>query len=131
MFMDSVTLLPADRYVIYNKTILTEFDHKTLIAFYEPITFENAQNYGIDVTKWENHPDPPKKLWKRHGYSFKIETELPTTKISGPISLEAGIQLQIFTHTVFESGKRVVTVVMLNTNISEKEKSEDKIDIVV
>ena len=98
-------------------------------AFYEPITFENAQNYGIDVTKWENHPDPPKKLWKRHGYSFKIETELPTTKISGPISLEAGIQLQIFTHTVFESGKRVVTVVMLNTNISEKEKSEDKIKL--
>ena len=35
--MDTVTLLPADRYVIFNKTILTEYDKKVLITFYEPI----------------------------------------------------------------------------------------------
>lgn len=35
--MENVTLLPADRYVIFNKTILTEFDKKVLITFYEPI----------------------------------------------------------------------------------------------
>ncbi len=35
--MENVTLLPADRYVIFNKTILTDFDKKVLITFYEPI----------------------------------------------------------------------------------------------
>lgn len=35
--MDEVTLLPADRYVVINKTILTDVDRKYLISFYEPI----------------------------------------------------------------------------------------------
>ena len=35
--MDEVTLLPADRYVVINKTILTDADRKYLISFYEPI----------------------------------------------------------------------------------------------
>jgi len=35
--MDGVTLLPADRYVVINKTILTDADRKYLISFYEPV----------------------------------------------------------------------------------------------
>ena len=35
--MESLTLLPADRYVVLNKSILTDFDKKILITFYEPI----------------------------------------------------------------------------------------------
>lgn len=35
--MDGVTLLPADRYIVINKTILTDVDRKYLISFYEPI----------------------------------------------------------------------------------------------
>lgn len=35
--MDEVTLLPADRYEVINKTILTSLDQKYLISFYEPI----------------------------------------------------------------------------------------------
>ena len=35
--MDGVTLLPADRYVVINKTILTDADRKYLISFFEPI----------------------------------------------------------------------------------------------
>ena len=35
--MDGVTLLPADRYIVINKTILTDADRKYLISFYEPI----------------------------------------------------------------------------------------------
>lgn len=35
--MYGVTLLPADRYVVINKTILTDADRKYLISFYEPI----------------------------------------------------------------------------------------------
>ena len=35
--MKLVTLLPADQYVVVNKTILTEIDKKNLIYLYEPI----------------------------------------------------------------------------------------------
>lgn len=35
--MNEATLLPADRYVVINKTILTDADRKYLISFYEPI----------------------------------------------------------------------------------------------
>ena len=35
--MENVTLLPADRYLVVNKSLLTEQDKKYLIAFYEPI----------------------------------------------------------------------------------------------
>ncbi len=35
--MKLITLLPADRYVLINKTILTEIDKKNLINLYEPI----------------------------------------------------------------------------------------------
>ena len=35
--MDGVTLLPAYRYVVINKTILTDADRKYLISFYEPV----------------------------------------------------------------------------------------------
>ena len=36
--MNKVTLLPADRYMVINKSILTDVDQKNLISFYEPIT---------------------------------------------------------------------------------------------
>ena len=31
------TLLPADTYIVYNKTILSDFDKNVLITFYEAI----------------------------------------------------------------------------------------------
>ena len=35
--MKLVTLLPADQYIVVNKTILTEVDKRNLIHLYEPI----------------------------------------------------------------------------------------------
>ena len=35
--MAVVTLLPADKYMIVNKTILTDQDRKYLVSLYEPI----------------------------------------------------------------------------------------------
>ena len=31
------TILPADTYTVINKTILTDFERKTIITLYEPI----------------------------------------------------------------------------------------------
>ncbi len=50
--MESVTLLPADRYVIFNKTILTDFDKKVLIAFYEPII--GHLSISLYLTLWND-----------------------------------------------------------------------------
>ena len=50
--MDSYTLLPADSYIVYNKTILNDFDKKILISFYEPIIGHLA--ISIYLTLWND-----------------------------------------------------------------------------
>lgn len=50
--MENVTLLPADRYVIFNRTILTDFDKKILITFYEPIIGHLA--ISLYLTLWND-----------------------------------------------------------------------------
>ena len=35
--MKLITLLPADKYVVVNKTMLTDKERKNLISLYEPI----------------------------------------------------------------------------------------------
>ena len=46
------TLLPADRYLVVNKTILTEYDKKILIALYEPIL--GAMPISLYLTLWHD-----------------------------------------------------------------------------
>ena len=50
--MSMVSLLPADKYVIVNKTILTESDKKNLISLYEPIIGPNA--VSLYLTFWRD-----------------------------------------------------------------------------
>ena len=52
MVMNIYTLLPADRYVLINKTILTNFDKKILITFYEPIIGHLATS--LYLTFWND-----------------------------------------------------------------------------
>ena len=46
------TLLPADQYLVVNKTILTEIDKKNLINLYEPII--GASAVGLYLTLWSD-----------------------------------------------------------------------------
>lgn len=50
--MESYSLLPADSYIVYNKTILNDFDKKILISFYEPIIGHLA--ISIYLTLWND-----------------------------------------------------------------------------
>lgn len=50
--MKKVTLLPADIYIVINKTILTEHDKKTLINLYEPIVGSTA--ISLYLTLWSD-----------------------------------------------------------------------------
>ena len=50
--MSLVTLLPADKYVVVNKTILTEQDRKYLVSLYEPII--GSQAVSLYLTLWRD-----------------------------------------------------------------------------
>lgn len=50
--MKNITLLPADSYVVYNKTILTEVDKNTLISLYQPIIGPLA--VSLYLTLWRD-----------------------------------------------------------------------------
>ena len=47
-----VTLLPADKYIVVNKTILTEQDRKILVSLYEPIIGSVA--VSLFLTLWRD-----------------------------------------------------------------------------
>lgn len=50
--MKLITLLPADKYVVINKTILTEIDKRNLIHLYEPIIGFSATS--LYLTLWSD-----------------------------------------------------------------------------
>ncbi len=50
--MKLITLLPADKYVVFNKTVLTELDKKNLINLYEPIIGFGA--VSLYLTFWSD-----------------------------------------------------------------------------
>ena len=50
--MAVVTLLPADKYMVVNKTILTDQDRKYLVSFYEPIIGSLA--VSLYLTLWRD-----------------------------------------------------------------------------
>jgi len=50
--MESATLLPADRYVVINKSILSDNDRKTIINLYEPLV--GALAVSLYFTLWND-----------------------------------------------------------------------------
>lgn len=50
--MEPKTILPADTYSIIEKTVLTDFERKTVISLYEPIIGANA--VGLYFTLWQD-----------------------------------------------------------------------------
>lgn len=50
--MQKYTLLPADTYLVINKSILTDFDRKVIISFYEPIMGPLATS--LYLTLWQD-----------------------------------------------------------------------------
>lgn len=85
-------------------------------AFYSPVLFEEAGKHGIDTSRWDNVEKKPKELWIRKAHPYEKVVPLGPEKVADPISLNGGLQLQIYTHNILASGERVVTVAMVNTN---------------
>lgn len=47
------TILPADTYIVVNKTILTDFERKTIISLYEPIL--GCEAVSLYFTLWQDN----------------------------------------------------------------------------
>ena len=50
--MKMITLLPADKYIVVNKTILTDKERKNLISLYEPVIGHAA--VSLYLTLWRD-----------------------------------------------------------------------------
>ena len=85
-------------------------------AFYLPVLFDDAPKQGVDISRWEQSEKKPKELWLRKEISFQKKIQLGGEKVEKPVPLEGKLQLQIYTHNILESGERVITVALVNTN---------------
>lgn len=85
-------------------------------AFYKPVPFEDADKYGLEVSRWDKAKKKPTDLWVRHEYEFEKTVLFSEKKVADPIQLEENMQLEVYTHSLLSSGERVITVAMVNTN---------------
>lgn len=86
--MKEINLLPADKYLVVNKTILTDEDHKNLISLYEPII--GANSISLYLTLWRDL-EKYKNMsleYTHHHLMTMLKTDLKTIKKSRE-SLEA------------------------------------------
>ncbi len=95
---------------------ITEIQLSGTYAFYEPIPYEKAGSLGIDISRWDDVEEKPKTLWKRHLFEYCETFSLEDKKISAIVPLDNGMQLQVYTHAVLDSGERVITAVLINGN---------------
>lgn len=89
-------------------------------AFYKPILFENAKENGIDTSRWENLEKKPKEVWKRYVYSYAEKVVFTDERVVYADLLN-GLQLQVYTHSVLNTGERVITIALVNENQSEND----------
>jgi hypothetical protein len=89
-------------------------------AFYEPVSFEDAKNCGIDTSKWEHLEKKPKEVWRRNKYQYFERIVFSGERVEYA-DLPSGLQLQVYTHSIMESGERVITIALVNENQSEND----------
>ncbi len=89
--MSEIALLPADIYKVVNKTILTDFDRKVLVAFYEPIIGPFASS--LYLTLW--HDLEQLELYSRdlnHHHLMKIlKSSMNNLKVAREILESMGL----------------------------------------
>lgn len=80
--MKLITILPADKYVVVNKTILTEIDKKNLINLYEPIIGYAA--ISLYLTLWSDldRLELMSKDFNHHHLMSILKCDLETIKIA-------------------------------------------------
>ena len=80
--MAVVTLLPADKYTVVNKTILTEQDRKNLVSFYEPIIGATAVSLYLTFWRDLDRYTFVSADYTHHHLMTLLKTNLETIKLS-------------------------------------------------
>ncbi len=80
--MKLITLLPADKYVVINKTILTEIDKKNLINLYEPIIGFSAVSLYLTLWSDLDRLEIMSKDFNHHHLMSILKCDLETIKLS-------------------------------------------------
>ena len=80
--MKLVTLLPADSYVVVNKTILTEVDRKSLISLYEPIIGAIAVSLYLTLWKDLDRFELTSEIFTHHHLMTILKTDLDKIKVA-------------------------------------------------
>ncbi|MDD4706132.1 MAG: DnaD domain protein [Bacilli bacterium] len=93
--MKKITLLPADIYIVINKTILTEIDKKNLINLYEPIIGSNAVSLYLTLWSDLDKRELISKDYNHHHLMTLLKTNLDDIK-EAKKSLEAVGLLKTF-----------------------------------
>lgn len=89
-------------------------------AFYDPIAFGDAKESGIDISRWDHLEKKPKEIWRRNEYSY-AETITFSGKKVEYCDLPRELQLQVYTHSLMDTGERVITIALVNENQSEND----------
>lgn len=73
--METKTILPADTYTVVNRTILTEYERKTIISLYSPIIGSNA--VSLYFALWQDL----ERISKEDGEKFNHHHLMSTLKL--------------------------------------------------
>lgn len=111
-----ITLLPADQYLVVNKTILTEVDRKNVVSLYEPII--GSVSVSLYLTLWRDldRLEFVSMDYTHHHLMTLLKTNLETIKIARE-TLEAVGLLK----TYFKEGEINSYIYELYSPLSAKE----------
>lgn len=80
--MQLITLLPADQYLVVNKTVLTEVDRKNVVSLYEPIIGSIAVSLYLTLWRDLDRLEFVSMDYTHHHLMTLLKTNLDTIKIA-------------------------------------------------
>lgn len=80
--MKLITLLPADQYLVVNKTILTEVDRKNVVSLYEPIIGSVAVSLYLTLWRDLDRLEFVSMDYTHHHLMTLLKTNLETIKVA-------------------------------------------------
>lgn len=78
--MELVSLLPADQYIVVNRTILTEVERKNLISLYEPIIGYAAVSLYLTLWRDLDRLEIVSRDYNHHHLMTLLKCDLETIK---------------------------------------------------
>lgn len=89
--MKLITLLPADQYLVVNKTILTEIDRKNVVSLYEPIIGSTAVSLYLTLWRDLDRLEFVSMDYTHHHLMTLLKTNLDAIKVAREVLEAVGL----------------------------------------